>query len=69
MKKGWFNRIHLTFVEVIPLNDTREHLLGDECWCGPRLEKVPYGRPDLMIVHHSNDKRELIEKGIVVTSS
>lgn len=55
-------------MEVVPVNDIQEHLLGDECWCLPKVEKVFGGVPDTMITHNSKDRRESIEQNIVVTS-
>lgn len=58
---------YLTFVEVVPINDTKEHWLGDECWCLPVKTRILGGIPDLMFTHNSSDRREAIEKKIVVT--
>lgn len=35
---GWFWRDREQFVEVVPVQDTKEHGYGDECECNPRVE-------------------------------
>lgn len=46
-----------TFVEVTPIADSRMHLLGDECWCNPKIEQdEDMDKP--MISHNANDGRE-----------
>ena len=55
--------------EITPINDTKEHLLGDECWCNPKTEHYPenikcsdgWVRGQLAIVHNSADGREQYE--------
>lgn len=47
-------------VHVLPVNDLREHIESEECWCRPRIEDEPNGQ---VIVHNSMDGRELVERG------
>jgi hypothetical protein len=47
----------MDIVHVIPLNDLREHVELDTCWCNPMLLE------DGLIVHNAMDGRELFETG------
>ena len=40
---------------VIPLNDIKEHVLNNQCWCNPDYDDGVY-------THHSLDNRELTEE-------
>jgi hypothetical protein len=46
-------------IHVYPLNDLRDHLIGDddECWCNP----VPDSEYPTLLVHNSMDGREQYE--------
>ncbi len=46
-------------VHVLPVKDMREHEERRDCWCAPRLEFEANG---CVVVHHSMDGRELVEK-------
>jgi hypothetical protein len=59
--KVWQAVEYLTFVEVVPVDDDREHLLGDECWCNPTVEIAPNEFAKSLITHHSHDGREQYE--------
>lgn len=50
-------------VHVAPLEDAIEHVLGEECICGPRPELYtgPRGEDVWLYVHHSLDGREAHE--------
>ena len=39
---------------VVPINDLREHIQNNQCWCNPDYDDGVY-------VHHSADNRELTE--------
>jgi hypothetical protein len=52
MPGGW--RLLETPLEVVPLDDLREHIEGDGCWCRPRVDEG-------VIVHNSADGREKYE--------
>lgn len=39
---------------VVPINDTREHKLSDDCWCSPFMDEHIH-------VHNSLDDREAFE--------
>ena len=55
---GWEIKTHMPyFIEVLPINVTKDHLLGDECWCKLRIDR-PATSFMPIIVHASNDKRE-----------
>jgi hypothetical protein len=41
---------------VYPLNDLREHVLTEQCWCKPVYDEG-------IIIHNSMDLREEYEKG------
>jgi hypothetical protein len=46
---------------VVPVDDLRRHVeVGIGCWCGPRVEAQGRGR--WLVVHHSEDGRELVER-------
>lgn len=68
------------FFEVLPEKDSKDHLLGDECWCNPRVEHsvrahpklrgtpfdpVPYAQP--VIAHNSHDGREKLVNQLKVS--
>lgn len=73
--KQWEVQFNGAFFEVIPVDDSKDHLLGDECWCQPRTERslqpnkylrntsfdFPQKFAQPVIVHKSHDKREVIE--------
>ena len=40
---------------VIPLNDIKEHVPNNQCWCNPDYDDGVY-------IHHSLDSRELTEE-------
>lgn len=53
-------------VNVIPLNDDKEHLHNGQCWCGPKVEwqdpetgEIYANGPS--VVHNSEDCREVVE--------
>ena len=46
---------------VVPVDDLREHVeTGDGCWCQPRIQ--PQGDGRYLVVHNSEDGRELVER-------
>lgn len=48
-------------VHVVPVNDLREHLTGATmCWCKPKIQQ--HEGYDPVVVHNSEDGRELIER-------
>lgn len=46
------------YVEILPLDDDKEHWAGDECWCQPTVDRQEV-RP--IIIHNSADGREMLE--------
>ena len=56
-RNGWELFQQPTYMEVIPQDDNKEHLAGDECWCKPKVEKIEDGNPPLLISHNALDKR------------
>lgn len=58
-RTGWDVVVYEPFVEVVPQDDTKEHVVGDECWCGPKVSNDPDSLP--VIAHNSADGRELNE--------
>lgn len=49
-------------VHVAPLDDAIEHLLTEDCVCGPSAEVFPGYGPDVYLITHSSlDGRELNE--------
>ena len=51
-------------IHVVPLNDLREHVISENCWCKPTEDD---GWPSVwgpsVWVHHAMDKREEYEEG------
>ena len=53
-----------------PVNDDREHVIGQECWCKPDVlwldpdTGLPWTNPDAnpFVVHHAADCREIVER-------
>lgn len=43
-------------VHVMPVEDLREHVCGDDCWCSPTDDEG-------VIIHNSMDGREFFERG------
>lgn len=56
---GWEWVRYDTLVDVHPVNDTKEHGIGDECWCNPSVVREPGYLP--LVSHNSADKREFSE--------
>lgn len=50
-------------VDVYPLGDLRQHVVGDrgKCWCHPEIECT--GDGGWIVVHNSMDGREQFETG------
>lgn len=46
-------------INILPINDEREHEEGTMCWCDPKLIT---DESELIVVHNSADGRELIEQ-------
>jgi hypothetical protein len=54
-------------VNVIPLNDAREHEHSAQCWCEPRIEWQHPSTQEIyangpMVVHNAADCRESVER-------
>lgn len=45
---------------VLPINDLRDHVEAEDCWCEPRIEEDDGGT---VVIHNSMDGRELVETG------
>lgn len=45
---------------VVPLNDLKEHVDAETCWCRPDVEYVGVGT---IVTHHAMDERESYEQG------
>lgn len=44
---------------ILPINDLKEHEEKSTCHCEPSVEILDNG--DLLVIHNSFDRRELIE--------
>lgn len=56
-------------VELIPVNDLREHELDCECWCNPkRDEESDEHLADGFWIHNAMDGREAHEEGLTKPS-
>jgi len=49
----------MAIVNVLPVDDLREHSEDSACECRPRIEIVEGG---MIIVHHAWDNREIIDQ-------
>ena len=58
MTDNWGVYVNPSYVEVLPIEDDKDHYAGDECWCNPKVIKVPGGQPPIMVVHEAHDGRE-----------
>ena len=47
-------------LNIIPLNDIKEHVDSTTCKCNPRIDILENG--DILIAHKSFDGREYIEE-------
>ncbi len=54
-------------INVLPVNDRREHVCSWDCWCEPAVETRPNG--NRVVVHHALDGRERYEEGAWRTST
>lgn len=50
----------MPIIHIIPLNDLKDHIDSSTCECNPKSEILDNG--DIMIIHNSYDKREVIEQ-------
>lgn len=46
-------------IHIIPVNDLKDHIEETTCGC---LPSVIFEEGEMLIIHNSYDKRELIEK-------
>lgn len=49
-------------IHVLPEKDLREHEETRRCWCAPRIEFEAATMSCAVVVHHSLDGRELVER-------
>lgn len=49
-------------VHVLPIDDLRPHEETRDCWCHPDTQREPYEEAGIVVVHHSLDGRELVER-------
>lgn len=60
----WTNpRNNRAVFHVLPINDLKEHVEEESCWCAPAVEgKRGRSRSAKLIIHNALDCRELIEE-------
>lgn len=58
-EKLWGNFRHDGDIDVVPVNDDKEHVAGADCGCHPTVEV--YGS-NLVIIHNAYDFREVKEQ-------
>jgi hypothetical protein len=65
----WAVKTYDWVIDVIPLDDLKEHLMADECWCAPKRSQLPellcsdgQWRAQLLFTHNAADRRELKER-------
>ena len=46
-------------MNIIPINDLKEHIEDSTCECNPKAEILENG--DILIIHNSYDGREIVE--------
>jgi hypothetical protein len=46
-------------INVLPVNDLKEHVEATHCWCNPRVE---IENDEMIVIHNSLDKREIVEQ-------
>lgn len=46
-------------INIIPLNDLKEHIEDNSCHCNPQIE---FENDEMIVIHNSYDKREFIEQ-------
>lgn len=51
-----FTKKAMEQLNIIPINDLKEHIENINCWCRPTIE-------DDILIHHSMDGREKFETG------
>lgn len=56
---GWEVIDRYFFFDILPVNDSREHGQGDECWCYPKTERGSTMKT--IVTHNSADGREAFE--------
>ena len=50
-----------TTINIVPVNDRKEHVMGEECWCRPSVDHTKYS---VTYTHNSLDRRELYENAV-----
>lgn len=56
----WLASIYTELLDIVPRSDGREHDLGDECWCYPKVTKPICGncrQEHMPIVVHNSAKK------------
>lgn len=53
----WPDEMH-----CIPVNDLKEHAIGAECWCRPRLERLCF---HFTFYHRALDGRDHYRDGVI----
>jgi len=48
-------------INVLPVNDLKEHVENTTCWCNPKVEIV---NGEMLVIHNSKDGREYLEQAI-----
>lgn len=48
----------MTVINIIPVEDTWEHIESSECWCAPKVELIEGSE---LIIHNADDCREMFE--------
>lgn len=54
----WINLSFNGRVHTLPLEDTREHVVEGECWCGAHVDEEHN-----TVTHNADDNREAFESG------
>ena len=49
---GWVVINRGSLIDVLPTHDAKEHLVGDECWCNPLIERHELTIP--MVSHNES---------------
>lgn len=51
---NWETINHQTSVDVVPMDDAKEHGYGDECWCKPDVETTE----GVALITHNEENHE-----------
>lgn len=66
LSEAWqFSRVG-AMIDILPIEDSKEHYSGDECWCSPLFlqVKTQKGTTRFITTHEPDDLREVITRDV-----